>query len=184
LPVFVGGRRLRLIPVIALAIGLAACGGSSDKPQTLPPLSSTPSTTPSTAPSQTPKAAAVAVVRQYFDLINNLDHDMNADAFIAITTPNCSCRAFAADVRKTAAKGQHYFGTVKVKSATPALDSPKAVEVLTQYNSSRGGTADRNGHVIFRGPRRTGVQEMFFVNLSASGWRVSRINILDKGRRS
>src|SRR4051812_33021684 len=70
LPVFVGGRRLRLIPVIALASGLAACGGSSDSPRKLPPVSTTPAATQSPVSPQDPKAAATAVVREYFHLIN------------------------------------------------------------------------------------------------------------------
>ena len=185
MPVFVGGRRLGLAVLAALiSLGAVGCSGGSDSPQSLPPISTTPAPSQSSAAPQSPKAAAVAVVREYFRLINNLEHDMNADAFIAITTPDCPCRAFARDIRKTAGKGQHFFGHIHVTNTTPAVDSPRQVEVLASYNSGHGGTADAEGHVLFRGPRRTGVTERFYVRLASGKWRVSQIDIVRKGRES
>jgi hypothetical protein len=186
LPVFVGGRRRRvaIIAALAFAAGLSGCSGSSDSPTTLPPLSTTPAATQSTAPAANPKAEAVAVVKQYFRLLNNLDHDMNARAFEGITAPDCPCRAFARDIRKTAAKGQHYFGQVHLTSTTPVVDSSQQIEVLTAYNSTRGGTADNAGRVLFRGPRRRGVTELFFVRRVGGAWLIARINIIHKGNSS
>src|SRR5205085_4727661 len=43
LPVFVRARRLVMATVlVGLTAGLVGCGGSGDKPRTLPPLSTTP----------------------------------------------------------------------------------------------------------------------------------------------
>ena len=136
---------------IALAAVLAACGGSGSSPTVVPPLSTTSSASATSAPAQDPKAAAVAVVREYFRLINNLDHDMNAHAFVAITTGGCPCRAFARQVREHAAKGEHYFGHIKLLGATPAADSPTQVQVLVSYDSSSGGTATDDGRVLYNG---------------------------------
>jgi hypothetical protein len=181
LPVFVGGRRLRLIPVIALAIGLAACGGSSDKAQTLPPLSSTPSTTPSIAPTQTPKAAAAEAVRNYFRARNELATDVRAVALAAVTTPDCACRELVRSARLLARQHRHYFGHAAITQILPTTANPTKVQLFVRYNSTAGGVRDAGGKVISHDPPHLGVKQVFVVELSAGRWRVASIVLLKSG---
>src|SRR5947209_19756930 len=131
--------------VAALALAAAAgCSSSGSKPVALPSISSTTSASPT--PSQVvPARAASAVVRRYFALKAHLAQDMNTAPFEAIETPQCPCRKFLTSIRETAAQGNHYFGTARIRSLTPAVDSAQQIEVLVQYDTSPGGTQSKSG---------------------------------------
>jgi hypothetical protein len=183
LPVFVGGRRLRLVPVaISLAVVLSACGGSGGKPQTLPPLSNSPSTTPTVSPTQNPKAAAVAVVREYYKLLNAPSTFANATALAALMTSDCPCRRVVEATRNVARKSQQYFGTNHLVSVTPSIDSRRLVEALVQYDYTDGGIKDEHGMVISRTAGRKDNLVRFVLSRRGDRWLIMRIDILKNGK--
>jgi hypothetical protein len=181
--VFVGGRRLGVATIAALVLplGLAGCSGGSDSPTTLPPLSTTPAASASTAPPADPKAAAVAVVKEYFRLLNNLESDMSADGFAALEASDCPCRKFLRSLREIGARNQHYFGHATVTAATPVADSSTTVEVLTSYDSTVGGIKDASGRVVSSQPGRRGIAENFYVRKAGSRWEIRNIVLVRRG---
>jgi hypothetical protein len=182
LPVFVGGRRLGLVPIaVALALGLASCGGSSDSPRSLPPLSTTPTTTQSTQPTQAPKAEAVAVVREYFHAKNAAVASMNESLLDPLLTSGCPCRKFLRSIRHTRQAGNRYFGSSRMKAATPTVDSASSIEVLASYDTTRGGTKDSSGRVLFSGPARRNLTALFNVRLTGNAWLIADIVTLKSG---
>ena len=165
-----------------LALGLASCGGSGDKPQTLPPLSQAPSTTPPTSPAPDPKAAAAAIVRSYYRLLNARSTVANADALAQLMTNDCPCMRLVRATRSVARKSQHYFGKNHVVSVTPSLDSPHVAEALVQYDYTAGGIKDDSGTVISRTQGRKGNLVRFLLALHDDKWLISRIDVLKSGR--
>lgn len=167
---------------LVMAALVGGCSSSGSSPTVLPPVSTTPVTTSSSAPAQDPKAAAVAVVREFFRLINNLEQEMDASAFESITSSDCPCRSFASAIRQKAAIHEHYFGRITLTSAVAVLDSPSRVQVLVTYDSTPGGTAKNNGTVIYRGAAHTGAAENFVVRKTSSRWLISVIAEIRRGR--
>ena len=168
--------------VVALGLGLIGCSGSSDSPTTLPPISTTPAASQSTAPPQDPKAAAVAVVKQYFQAKNVACHSMDESLIAPLLTANCPCRKFLQSIRETRRAGNKYFGSSQFRAATPTVDSPTAVEVLTTYDTTRGGTKDAKGHVLFSGPARRSVSAIFDVRLVHGRWLIADIATVTGGQ--
>jgi hypothetical protein len=184
LPVFVGGRRMAAgSGAIALAAVLTACGGSGDPPTVVPPLSTTPTATASTTPAADPKAAAVAVVKEYFRLLNSAERDMDAEGLAAIETSNCVCRKVVRSIRDARAHGQRYFGHAVLRDLTPVVDSLMQVEVLVVYDSSPGGLRRADGSRISSTPARTGVSENFYVRRVDASWVISDILAIRRGQQ-
>ena len=179
---FVGGRRLGAALFAALmCVGAVGCSGGSDSPQSLPPISTTPAPSQTSAPSQSPKAAAVAVVREYFRARNALASDENADALAAITTRDCACRQLVRSARRLAAKNQHYFGQAKITQLLPTSATATEVQILVRYDSTPGGVRDADGTVISRDSAHHSVKQLFDVQFANGGWRVARIVLLKSG---
>lgn len=183
--------RVALVPVLAAVAvaglaGLTGCSGSGDRPQTLPPLSTTPAATSSPEPTATGKkaelAAATAVVRHYFQLLNGLSTNMNPAPFSALESANCPCRKFLKSLRDVAARGQHYFGHASLTSVTPAADSARLVEVLASYDSTRGGIKDADGRIVTSSAARRDVTALFYVEQHHGRWLVDRIVTVKAGR--
>jgi hypothetical protein len=164
-----------------MAFGAVACSGSSDSPRTLPPISTTPAPTQTTAPPQSPKAAAVAVVREYFRLLNHLESDVTAQDFAALETAGCPCRKFLRSLQQISVQNQHYFGHATVVAATPVSDSPTSVQVLTSYDSTVGGIKDDSGHIVSSQPGRRGVTENFYLRKAQGRWLISNIVLVRRG---
>jgi hypothetical protein len=182
LPVFVGGRRLVLVPLaVVFALGLTGCSGSSDSPTTLPPISTTPAASQSTAPATDAKAAALAVVKEYFRLLNNLENDMAVASFARLESASCSCRKLLTSLREARRRSQHYFGMAQVRSMKAVVDTPTAVEVLVTYDSTAGGLKGEDGSVITRAPGRNGVTENFYLQKLSSGWRIVNLVPVRRG---
>lgn len=184
LPVFVGGRRLRLVHgVLGLALGasIVGCSGSSDSPTTLPPISQPPSTTPSTQPPTDPKAAAVAVVREYFRLLNAPTSVDTATALRALMTDACTCQQVADSTESVARRGQHYFGRTTARHLTPNLDGANAAEVLVDYDYTSSGIANHDGSIVSKSPGRIGATLDFRLRQSASGWLINALIYVRKG---
>jgi hypothetical protein len=183
LPVFVGGRRIAGLAVV-IAMGSAGCSGSSNAPRTLPPLSTTPAAIASTAPPENPKAAAVAVVREYFLAKNMAVAEMDPTPLAAIETRTCPCRKFLDSIRQTAREGQTYFGRSHMRSAAVSGSASETVQVLATYDTTSGGTRDGSGEVVYRGPARVGVTAIFTVRRVRGRWLVSDIVNVRRGNRA
>jgi hypothetical protein len=186
-----GARQSYLLAGAALTVlGLAGCSSSSDSdPTSLPTLSpsaSAASPTPSVSPSGTGKkaelAAATAVVKQYYSLLNRLSTKMDADGFAAITAPRCSCRGFVRDIRLTAAKGQTYFGVDHLEAVKPVYVDPTTVQVLVRYSSAGGGIKSASGTVIHHGEPTHHASLNFQLSEQHSRWLIYEIDLLSKGR--
>jgi hypothetical protein len=178
LPVFVGVRRivgtLGLAAVFAAGVG---CNGSGSTPQTLPPVSGSPTPSPSsTAPSrQAELDAATAVVREYFRLVNRLRVQMNAAAIGRLMTADCRCREQVAAIRDAARRGQHYIDHAARLALTPAFQSGSAVQVLVSYDASAGGLVDSRGHHVTTSRPRRGVKRLFSLQLVSGQWLIASI---------
>jgi hypothetical protein len=186
-PVFVAGRHRGLGVGLLLAgmIALSACGGSGSAPRALPALSTTPAADASTAPPTSRAAelaAASAVVKRYFAVLNGLAENMDAAPFAAIEAPTCACREFVRSVRDVAARNETYFGTARIRGLTPAIDSPELVEVLVTYDASVGGTKDAAGRVVTSSAARNGVTAMFYVVRTGQRWYISKISVISRGK--
>ena len=173
---FVGGRRLRLAVLAALiSVGAGGCSGGSDSPQSLPPISTTPAPSQSSAPPQSPKAAAVAVVREYFRLINQLPRTMNGQALADLMTKSCACREQLAAIRHAKEKGEHYTDHWRHLSLAPAINGPTSIDVLARYDTAAGGLVDANGKRVTYAAPKQGVQRLFQLVLDAGDWKIDRI---------
>ena len=180
---FVGGRRLGLAFVAALmALGAVGCNGSSDSPAVLPPISTTPTPSQSTAAAESPKAAAIAVVREYFKAKNEAVALMDTAPLHPLLTADCPCRRFLASVRQTRRAHHAYFGSSHLRAATPTDSSATAVQILATYDTTRGGTKDDSGHVLFSGPARHNLTALFEVQLVENQWLIADIASVSKGR--
>ena len=161
---------------IALVAVLAACSGSSGSPQVLPPLSTTPAASASTPPPQDPKAAAVAVVREYFRLLNNLPHDMDYRSLASLMAATCSCQEQVHAIRAARLRGQHYVDHWENLTLASVINGPKSVDVLAEYDAASGGLVDKKGRRITSAPPKAGVKRLFRVELQGTKWLISSIS--------
>ena len=178
---FVGGRRLGLTVLAALiSVGAVGCSGGSDSPQSLPPISTTPAPSQSSAPPLSPKAAAVAVVRRYFRLLNAPTSLATARALRSLMTPNCDCTKVADSTATVARRGQHYFGRTTARDLTPTVDGNVA-EVLADYDYTTTGIANGDGSVVSKSPGRTGATLDFRLRRAGDTWRIYALIYVRKG---
>ncbi|MBV9293307.1 MAG: hypothetical protein JO222_12715 [Frankiales bacterium] len=175
---FVGLRRMvGALGLAALLAACPACSGSGSTPQTLPPVSGSP--TPSASATATSRqaelAAAEAVVRQYFSLVNRLRVRMNAAAIGRLMTPDCRCREQVAAIRDAARRGEHYVDHASSVTLTPAFQDQRAVQVLVSYNASVGGLVDSHGRRVTTSRPRRGVKRLFSLRLVSDHWLIASI---------
>ncbi len=181
----------RRVATACLAVGLASaglagCSGSSEKPRTLPPLSTTPaasSASSSPADEQTALAEATAVVRQYFHLLNGPTTLETAHALENLMTSGCECRKVASSTAAIARRGQHYFGQSRLVSITPSIDGPGAADALVQYDFTRGGIRAADGSIVSQTPGRVGALVSFVLERQNGGWLIARVAVLKPGTR-
>jgi hypothetical protein len=167
---------------LVMAALAAGCSSSGSSPTTLPQISTTPTNSASQAPTTDPKAAAVAVVRQYFDAKNSAVADMDPTPLARIETSGCSCRRFLRSIRATARKKQTYFGTSRVRSLNLTASTMAKANVLAVYDTSRGGSKDAEGRILFIGPARRNVTALFTVVLVDRDWLIEDIANISPGR--
>jgi hypothetical protein len=172
-----------------VAVVLAGCGGSSSGPHSLPPLSATPTATTSASPSPTATdskqaelAAATAVVRRYYALLNNLSNRTDITSFTAIETAECSCRNFLQSLRMLQGRREHYFGTEHITALRAVVDDPITAEVLISYDATKGGIASDAGKVVSTVPPIKGAALNYRLTSQGGQWRIFRVDLISKGR--
>jgi glutamate-1-semialdehyde aminotransferase len=168
--------------MVALAgiLAASACGtGGSDRPRTLPPVSTTPAAAATSAGATDDEAAALAaataVVRQYFTLLNAETTTSVAQQLAALMTRSCACRKVAQSTREVALAGNHYFGKTKVTDLSAALNSPSEAQILVQYDFTRSGIARRSGQVVSTLPGRRGALMSIRIQRDSENWLISEL---------
>lgn len=68
-----------------------------------------------------------------------------------------------------------------MNAATPTVDSPTSIEVLASYDTTRGGTKDASGHVLFHGAPQHNLSALFNVRLSGGRWLIADIVTVKSG---
>ena len=164
-------------------LGIASCSGDGGSPAVLPPVSTTPSPSQTSAPTESPKAAAVAVVREYFRLLNAPTSLATAKALRSLMIATCDCTKVADSTATVARRGQHYFGRTTPKNLTPTIDGEVA-EVLVDYDYTATGIANRDGVVLSKSPGRTGATLDFRLRQANDTWRIYALIYVRKGHRA
>jgi hypothetical protein len=170
-------------PVVgALVLLLAACSGSAPQATKLPALTSTPSGPSSaSADPNTELAAATAVVRRYYALLNGATTVANADALASLMTPSCKCRAVATSTSEVARRGQQYFGTTRVLALRASIDGAGIASVLVTYDYSASGIRDSNGAIVQRFPGRKGATVNFELVKQRERWLIDALMYISEG---
>lgn len=170
---------------LAVVAALAAGCGGSDGGTALPPLtpsatasSSTPSTSPTHETKHQELAAAKAVVRRYYAVLNNLHRDMNARALFALFTKDCACREQARAVKHARARGEHYIDHVRLLRVSGRITGDGLADVFVTFDAARGGLVDRNGRHITSAPPQSNVKRAFVLERTADGWRIAKLEVL------
>jgi len=162
--------------------GLTGCSGSSNSPTVLPPLSTTPAASASSTPAQNPKAAAVAVVREYFRLLNAPTTTATATALGELMTAECACQKVADSTRQVAERHQHYFGKTTATSLIPSSIDAQHVEVIAEYGYTASGIARFDGSIVSRSGGRVGATLDIRLTRTAQGWRIAQLVYVRQGR--
>jgi hypothetical protein len=182
-------HRVRLNCLLAcaasLTMTLAACGGSSSAPKSLPTLPSATDPAPTSAsptPTATSKkaelAAAKAVVVRYFSVVNAMHIHMDAQALDALFTKDCTCQAQVRAVRRAAKRGEHYTDHASINAIRPNIDGQDLADVLVDYDTRRGGLVDSTGHRVTSTTPKKHVRWVFRLQRLAGDWRITRIEIV------
>jgi hypothetical protein len=182
--------RVRLNCLVAcaasLAMTLAACGGSSSAPKSLPTLPTATDPAPSSAsptPTATSKkaelAAARAVVTQYFSLLNADTTVANAHELSRLMTASCTCRSVVTSTIRAARRHERFYGKNHLQTAAPKLNGG-LIDVLVVYSYTAGGLEDASGEHISHTPGRRGARFDFHV-VPAATPKIAGIVTLDKG---
>jgi hypothetical protein len=177
---------------VAALLSMTGCGsGSSSGPGTLPPLSAPPSTSPSLAspaPSTSAAggkkaelAAATAVVRRYYRLLNAPTSEASANALQALILPNCKCQEIVRSLRSATRKHEHYVGSGHLTALRAAYDSPQQVQILVSFASTKGGLARGDGSFVQHTKAQRNVTENVFVFRTHADWMISEIDLVSAG---
>jgi hypothetical protein len=184
--------RVRLNCLLAcaasLAMTLAACGGSSSAPKSLPTLPTATDPAPTSA-SPTPAAtskkaelvAATAVVKRYFKLLESSTSTSTVMQLKAVVLPGCTCNQVVSSFRGAIRRHEHYVGTGHITLVRPVYDSSSTAEVLIRFDSSSGGLAREDGSYVSRVSQQHDVAENFDVRLESGAWRIQEVTLISKG---
>jgi hypothetical protein len=182
--VFVGTRRVAAgLGLGALLLAGAGCA-AGDKPRTLPPLTATPTPVASSTPVSDDKAqlaAAEAVVRRYYALLNAPTTEANASALAALMTSTCKCLDVVRATRAAARARHHFFGHLSLVSVVPHLDGLADADVLVTYDFSRSGIADAQGRELHADPPTSGASVNLQLRRVQGEWRIAQILNLSAG---
>jgi hypothetical protein len=181
---FRGGRPPLAVAVAASALlSAAACSGGASGPQALPPLHPVVPSPTATRPGppapatgrQAELAAATAVVRRYFAIVNNLHRDMNPQALGSIFAAGCACNAQVEAIRSASRLGEHYIDHATVNELRPSLDGPRSADVLADYAATPGGLVNGQGVRVTRTAGMKHIHWDFRLQLTHGRWTVTAI---------
>jgi ABC-type phosphate transport system substrate-binding protein len=194
---FPGRRATIAMPALALAAlaALAAgCGGNtqprslssgSPSPSTPATATSSPSTSPtaSSTPTTTGSAAVKkqldATVRKYYDILNGLKSNMDADALAALFTKDCKCQKQVRSIRSVKADGNHYTQTYTIKNLAPGVSDSNHGTVLVTLSETAGGIANANGKLLQRSSARKNYLRDFHLVKMGQGWLIDEIAVVE-----
>lgn len=167
----------------AVVLVPGACGGSgsSDAGRTLPPVASTASSPTADLTTSAPLtrkqelAAAEAVVRRYFQVLNQLPNKMDAGSLGALLTPGCGCQKQVRSTRFYARRGGRYVQRGRIKSIGGRIESPSAAQVLVRFSATAGGVRMPDGRIVNRTPAIPDATDIFFLTSSEGRWRIAQI---------
>lgn len=171
--------------LLAVTLAVAGCGGSSSTPKTLPPIRSAPATasvTPSATPTASRKerlAAATAVIRRYFALLNAATSVVNAEHLAALMTPECKCRRVALSTLRVARRGQRYYGGTHLLGLRANVDGRSAADVLVRYSNSVNGIATAGGRHLTSNPAKDDNVVDFWLAESNGQWRITSLVVVN-----
>jgi hypothetical protein len=174
---------------VAALVSMTACGSdSSSGPGTLPPLSAPPSTSPSLAspaPSTSAAggkkaelAAATAVVRRYFAVVNELHEVMDAKSLAAIFASSCPCQQQVRAIKSAGAEGQHFVDHATINALRTNRDGLNLADVLADFNSSAGGLVNSHGHHVTSTKAKKHVRWVFDLRRFGSRWLITSIEAI------
>jgi hypothetical protein len=170
----------------SVAMMLAACGGSSSAPKSLPtlptatdPAPTSPSPTPTTTSRKAELAAAKAVVTRYYLLLNADTTVANAHNLGRLMTANCTCRSVVTSTIRAAMRHERYYGKNHLQTVAPKLNGG-IIDVLVVYSYTAGGLEDASGRHISHAPGRRDARFDFRL-VRAAKPKIASIVTLDKG---
>jgi hypothetical protein len=191
------GRYAVILAIATVLVSLAACGGGSSGPATLPALSSSvagptptatvasPVATPSPTTPPTPSgratrkaelAAATAVVRRYYAIANELRTHMDAGALAMLFTRSCPCQQQVRAIRAAAARHEHYIDQARLNVLRPELEGTNTASVLVDFDAGRGGLATRSGRQVTSAPAKNHVRRVFRLERTGARWLIFEID--------
>jgi hypothetical protein len=200
-------RQSRLVGVIlaltTVSASAAACGGGSSGPATLPALESaaatpsptasaasptappSPTTSAPTPPRNTRKAelaAATAVVRRYYSLLNAPTRASTANSLAALITSTCKCQEVVQSLRSAIRHREHYVGTGRLRAVRPRLNASTQAQVLVEFDSTAGGLVRSDGSFLVRTRAQRDVAESLSLVRQNAHWRIGLITLVSQGR--
>jgi uncharacterized lipoprotein YmbA len=183
-----GGLVCQLAAATIAALSLVACGSSSSAPKSLPQLPNTtatppasPSPTPTTLSKKAELAAATAVVKRYYSLLNAATTVHNASLIEDLMVKDCSCRRVAHSTSSVARQHKHYYGRTTVTALKPTLDGPGVADVLVRYDFTDTGIKTNSGRTLTHVDGRVDNQIDVRLALVNSQWLISELQVLGNG---
>jgi hypothetical protein len=178
-----------VVPIVALALTLSACGGGGDKKKD-PLPANTPSASPTPVQAPMPDAAlkhtddgAIAFVQFYFNTILT-DAYAQADVkrLVSVSDPNCVvCRATVGDIAFFAAQNDKpQGGAVTVTAVKVAESNSEVTSINLTYSAAKLAELNQDGSTAYSVAPRSGVDFIAQVqwDVEKGSWRMTQI--LDK----
>lgn len=180
-------RTMRALALtLALTAALAGCGGSSaDKPQTLPPVTVSPSASPSPAASPIPSGINAATpqgasefVKYYFAEISRAFRLRDPAIVQNLSLPTCkTCKLYVDSIGGIRDRNERFVSpgfrfTFAVAPADTGRGATARVDIGYVYGG--GVFYDAGGKVLAREPREA-LEEQVALARGEAGWRVATI---------
>jgi hypothetical protein len=127
-------------------------------------------------------AAATAVVRRYYALLNAPTAEATVASLRALMTKTCSCQQVVGSIRAAIRRHEHYVGTGRVVAYRPVLDSRHEAEVLVNFDSTPGGLVGRSGRYVAHTEARRGVTQNVYLITTRRGWLMNEIELVSTGQ--
>lgn len=122
------------------------------------------------------KAAELATVRRYFQIVNNLRTDMNAGGLAKLMTRDCPCQAQVRAIRSAAALGRVYIGRAHINVMRPNIDGRDVGDILVDYNATMGGELAAGDKRLTTTRSQRHIKWDFAVRRVGHRWLITRID--------